>query len=78
VLSDHINAQNKEGWTAVHLAAFLNNFDTLNLLIESGADLQLRNSHEMTCFDEMVRNDHSDLLSCVYDLYKQMPERSYG
>lgn len=31
------NLANNEGWTASHFAGFLNNFDSLNLLIENGA-----------------------------------------
>ena len=36
-----VNVANKEGWTAAHLAGFFNNFDSLNLLLEYGADLSL-------------------------------------
>ena len=49
------------------MAAFLNNFDSLNLLLENGAELLAKNDSAMTAIDEMIRNDHKDLLSCVYD-----------
>ena len=34
-----VNVANDEGWTPSHFAGFLNNFDSLNLLLEAGADL---------------------------------------
>jgi len=35
----HINAKNLEGWNPAHFAGFLNNFDSLNYLIEKGAKI---------------------------------------
>jgi len=35
--------------------------------MEHGADLLLKNDQGMTSIDEIIRNDHKDLLSCVYD-----------
>lgn len=34
-----VNKKNNEGWSAVHLASFLNNFDSLNYLLENGGQL---------------------------------------
>ena len=61
-----MNKENVEGWTSVHLAAHLNNFDSLNLLLEYGGNLLRKNHVGMTPLEEMVRNDHCELLSCVY------------
>ena len=47
-----------QGWTPAHLAAFLGNFDSLNLLIENGADLCKYHNSKMNCFDEIIRNDN--------------------
>jgi hypothetical protein len=45
--------------------------DSLNLLIEHGADLaNKKHNHKMSCLDEIVRNDNSDLLGCVFPLYQ--------
>jgi len=60
------NKENADGWTPVHLAAHLSNFDSLNLLLEYGGNLLRKNQAGMTPLEEMVRNDHDDLLSCVY------------
>lgn len=38
-----VNRKNSEGWIPAHMAAFLNNFDSLNLLIENGADIMQKN-----------------------------------
>jgi len=48
------------------LASFMGNFDSLNLLIENGADLSKRNQQEMSSFDEILRNDNKDLFECVF------------
>lgn len=54
------------------MAAFLGNFDSLNLLIEHGADLSKKHNHDMTCFDEIIRTDNKDLLECVYSYTKKL------
>ena len=63
---------NNEGWTPGHFAGFLNNFDSLNLLIENGADLRLKNRNGLSCFDEVVRSDNADLFECVWPYAKNL------
>lgn len=66
--------QNTDGWTPSHLASFLGNMDSLNLLTEHGADLAgKRHNHKMSCLDEIIRNDNAELLACVYPLYQDSP-----
>ena len=43
--------ENNEGWTASHFASFLNNFDSLNLLLENGADLGSLNANGYSALD---------------------------
>jgi ankyrin repeat protein len=51
----------------------MGNFDSLNLLLEKGADLaNKKHNHKMSCLDEIVRNDNVDLLECVYPIYKNV------
>lgn len=57
-----VNLGNTDGWTPVHLAAHLNNFDSLNLLIENGGSLLRKNQSGMTPLEVLVSNDHRDLL----------------
>lgn len=52
------------------MACFLGNMDAVNLLLENGADLSKKDNSNLTCYDEIVRNDNVDLLSCVYPLIK--------
>jgi ankyrin repeat protein len=69
-----VNLANEEGWTPLHLACFMNNFDMVNLLKENGANFVLQNSAEMTPLHELVRCDNKDLFECVYEdakLYKR-------
>ena len=66
------NMTNEEGWTPGHFAGFLNNFDSLNLLIENGADLRLKNRNGLSCFDEVVRSDNADLFECVWPYAKNL------
>lgn len=67
-----VNTKNKEGWAAAHFSSFVGNFDSLNYLIENGATLLDKNDQEMSSVDEMIRNDHRDLLSCIYERVKNV------
>ncbi len=61
-----VNKENTDGWTSVHMAAHLCNFDSLNLMLENGGNLLRKNQAGLSPLEEMVRNDHCDLLSCVF------------
>ncbi len=58
------------------MAAFFGNMDSVNLLLENGADLGRNHNHELNGFDEIVRTDNIDMLECVYDIAKKM-KRNY-
>ena len=66
-----LDLQNHEGWTPAHLAGALNNFDSLNLLMEHGASITLKHSHKLSCYEEIVRSDNADLLECIYPFVKE-------
>ena len=67
-----VNVANDEGWTPSHFAGFLNNFDSLNLLLEAGADLQKESNVGMSVVDEIVRKDNSDLFECIFPYIKNI------
>jgi ankyrin repeat protein len=52
------------------LASFLNNFDTVNFLLENGSDLHIKNTNGLSAVDEIIRNDHKELFECIYDRVK--------
>lgn len=58
----NIDFENEEGWTPAHFAAFMNNYDSLNLLIENGANLWHTHQQKMNVFDEIVRSNDEKLL----------------
>lgn len=62
--------KNNDGWTPAHLAGFLNNFDSMNLLIENGANIGEPNNNHLNVYEEMVRADNADLLECIFPLVK--------
>ena len=66
------NVKNHDGWSPCHFAGFLNNFDALNLLIENGGDPSKKNKNGLTSFDEIIRNDHAELLECVWPFAKKL------
>ena len=65
-----VNLKSNDGWTAAHLAAIQDCYDSLNLLIERGANLFERHNSQMTVFDEIVRSDNAELLEIVFPNYK--------
>ena len=66
-----LNLTNREGWTPAHLAGALNNFDSLNLLMEYGASIVVKHDHKLSCYEEIVRSDNADLLECIYPFVEQ-------
>ena len=61
-----INTKNLDGWTPAHMAGWLDNFDSLNLLMENGADITLKNNNNLSAYEEIIRNDNSELLECIF------------
>ena len=67
-----VNMATNEGWTASHFAGFLNNFDSLNLLLEHGGDLGKESNVGMSVVDEIIRVDNADLFECIFPHVKNM------
>ena len=67
-----VNMATNEGWTASHFAGFLNNFDSLNLLLEHGGDLGKESNVGMSVVDEIIRVDNADLFECIFPYVKNM------
>ncbi len=58
--------------TPLHVAALFGFMDTVNLLVENKANLGIKNSENMTSFDDIVKADNIDLLECVYEHTKNL------
>lgn len=69
-----INSRNDDGWSAIHFASCLNNFDAVNLLLESGADLANKDKGKLNAYHEMVRSDNHELLKCVWPHVKRLDD----
>ena len=67
-----VNIATNEGWTPCHFAGFLNNFDSLNLLLEHGGDLGKESNVGMSVVDEIIRVDNADLFECIFPHVKNM------
>lgn len=57
-----IDMEDGNGWTPAISASYLNNMDSLNLLIENGADLTHSDKSEYNAYEHMVSNDLKDML----------------
>lgn len=51
----NVDIKSNDGWTPAHSASFLGNFDSLNLLLENGANLADQHNEKMDCVDEIIR-----------------------
>lgn len=67
-----LELKNEDGWTPAHMAGILNNFDSLNLLIENGASISTKNKNGLSVYEEIVRSDNADLLECIYPELKRI------
>jgi ankyrin repeat protein len=62
-----VNAANPEGFTPLGLAAFFGHLDAAKVLLEQGADVNLRESSRFanTALDAAVAGDHPDLVKAL-------------
>ena len=56
----------EESNTPLHYAAMHDRMDALNLLIENGANPDMKNTSGNNCYEMMILNDHVDMLEAVY------------
>ncbi len=57
-------------------ASLVGSMDSLNLLIQRGADLSKRDDSSLCSFDKIVGADNAELLSCVYAYSKSVKRDS--
>ena len=59
------------------MAGYIGNFDSLNLLIENGANLFHKNNQNLNVFEEIIWTDNGDLFACIYPLYKSSKKNKW-
>lgn len=52
-----VNVKNKDGWTALHMAAELDQLETVKMLVKKGANIHARNSNGQTALDVAKKSD---------------------
>jgi serine/threonine-protein phosphatase 6 regulatory ankyrin repeat subunit B len=60
---DNVNLQNKDGWTALMLASYHGHINIINLLINYGADVNLKDNDLRTAYDLAKTNEIKFLLT---------------
>eukprot|EP00118_Oscarella_pearsei_P019911 m.214261 g.214261 ORF g.214261 m.214261 type:complete len:859 (+) comp39807_c1_seq7:2007-4583(+) len=73
------NMQNKNGDSALHLAAYRGKLDAVRVLLDAGADVGLKNSEGRTPIEDAESNGHDQVAECLRmslsARYRQIPER---
>jgi hypothetical protein len=57
-----VNAQNEQGYTALHYASYQGNAHLAYLLLAAGADVEIRNSHNETAYETAMSGKRFELL----------------
>ena len=58
-----INQQDQDGLTALHVAAWVNNADAVQLLLDNGASMMIRSKKGRTALDENIRKRKCDVIN---------------
>ncbi len=53
----NVNAKNEAGWTALHMAAELDQLDTVRMLVKAGANIHARDNNGQTALDVAKKSD---------------------
>ncbi len=58
----NINVQNKEGYTPLYLAVVLEHFKSAQLLLDAGADVNIKDNEEKSVLTIVTESDHKTAL----------------
>merc|ERR1719431_327099 len=71
-----VSEQNKNGDTALHIAAAMGRKKLTKILVESGTDINIRNKQSETACDIAVRKNLSDIVSILRSTVIERPLQS--
>ncbi len=66
-----LNSVNSEGNTPLHWAALNSHVALLRMLLESGADINIKNSVDRTAFDEAVAGEKFEVTAAILDFLEK-------
>lgn len=75
VRENTINICNMEGNTALHWAALNSHVAIVRLLLENGADINIKNKAERTAFDEAVAAEKFEITSAIIEFLENSQEK---
>jgi ankyrin repeat protein len=63
-----VNLQDENGWTALHIAASVNNQEIVEILVDAGANLDMETLDGYTALDLALQNDNNQMAHILVDL----------
>lgn len=73
-----LNSVNTEGNTPLHWASLNSQVPLVRLLLDNGADFNIKNYIDRTAFDEAVANEKFEVTSAIIEFLEKSQERKIG
>lgn len=78
VHENSLNLVNTEGNTPLHWAALNSHVNLVRLLLEHGADINIKNNADQTPFDEAVANEKFDVTAAIIEFLENVQKQKEG
>jgi ankyrin repeat protein len=73
--SDFVNTKNSEGNTSLHWAVLNGHYDVVKLLLENGADVDIKNESKHDALYLAEQQKHEKIMSLLLESMKEEEER---